>query len=61
MQRHAGNSYDRILIAIPDTKLLVSCVSLQNYIDGSIYFPFGVKSSRKIIDINTFGKSFVTS
>ena len=59
--KHAGNSYDRILMAIPDTKLIVSFVSLQNYIDGSIYFPTDMKNSRKIIDINAVGKSYVTS
>ena len=28
--KHSSNSYDRILIASPDTDLFVLCVSLQN-------------------------------
>ena len=49
--KHASNSHDRILIASPDTDVFVLCVSLENYIDGRIYFLTGVKNSRRIIDI----------
>ena len=45
------NSYDKILMASPDTDLFVSCLYLQNYIDGRIYFLTDVKNSRRIIDI----------
>ena len=36
--KHASNSYDRILITSFDTDEFVLCVSLQNCIDGRIYF-----------------------
>ena len=55
------NSYERILMASPDTDVFVSCLSLQNYIDGRIYFLTVVKNSRRIIDIKAVRESFVTS
>ena len=59
--KHASNSYDQILFANPDTDVFVLCVSLQNYMDGRIYFLTGVKNSRRIIDIIAVGENFVTS
>ena len=59
--KYASNSYDRILIASPDTDVFVLCVSFQNYIDGRIYFLSGVKNSRRIIEIKAVGENFVTS
>ena len=59
--KHANNSYDRILVASPDTDIFLLCVSLQNYIDGRIYFLTGVKSIRRIIDIKAVRENFVTS
>ena len=59
--KHASNSHDRILIASPDTDVFVLCVSLENYIDGRIYFLTGVKNSRRIIDIKAVGENFFTS
>ena len=35
--------------------------SLQNYIDGRIYFLTGVKDSRRNIDIKAVRENFVTS
>ena len=59
--KHTSNSYNRILITTPDTKVFVLCVSLRNYIDERIYFLTGVKNSRRITDIKTVGENFVTS
>ena len=37
--KHSSNSYDRILIASPDTALFVLCVSLQiKLMEGSIFW-----------------------
>ena len=59
--KHVSNSYDRILIASPDTDVFVLCVSLQNYIDRRIYFLTGMKNSRRIIDIKAVREKFVMS
>ena len=59
--KHADNSYQKILIASPDTDVFVLCISLQNYIDGRIEFLTGMKNSRMIIDIKVVRENFVTS
>ena len=59
-EKHASNSYDRILITSPDIDVFVLCVSLQNYIDKRIYFLTGVKNSRRNTVIKAFGENFVT-
>ena len=59
--KHADNSYQKILIASPDTDVFVLCISLQNYIDGRIDFLTGMKNSRMIIDIKVVRENFVTS
>ena len=56
--KHASKSYDRILIASPETDVFVLCMSLQNYIDGRIYFLTGVKNSRRITDIKAVAENF---
>ena len=59
--KHASNFYDRTLVICPDTDVFVLCVSLQNYIDGGIYFLTRVKNVRRIIDIKAVTENFVTS
>ena len=49
------------MIARPDTDIFVLCVSLQNYIDGRIYFLTGVKNSRRITDIKAVRENSVMS
>ena len=50
--QHASQQYQKIVISSPDTDVFVICLSFKPIISANLYFPTGVKNSRRLIDIS---------
>jgi len=51
-QHAAFSLYDKVLIASPDTDVIVILIALHTFIDANIYFFIGVRNAKRIINVN---------